>query len=234
MSRGGQMFIERYGTLRVGETEEELRQRMAAIEAIHASLDDGTATYADFERLSVLRGAPDEDDEFVDFPEPRQRRTPSRPAVRYVYFLRSLTEPPTVKIGLANDVLKRLSQHRHDLDFDVEFLGAMRWENTYPKAAIELKAVSPAGWSQGAAGTAWFAEHLIHQLFANERVQKRVRSPWGVRPEWFVPSPRLMKFIATHAVGHDALEGSRLHTLDNEWRLPDYLLPIGRKQPRVR
>lgn len=60
MSASKEQFIDRYGGFLFGESQEQLKQRMARIDAIHAKVKAGQASAHDIEEQAELRGQDDE------------------------------------------------------------------------------------------------------------------------------------------------------------------------------
>ena len=60
MSASKEKFISHYGGFRFGESQEQLKQRMARIDAIHAKVKAGQVKASDIEELAELRGEDDE------------------------------------------------------------------------------------------------------------------------------------------------------------------------------
>ena len=131
MSRSGNGFVEHYGGFRVGETAEALRARVSRIDEIHRLLAVGAPSEQLFEELASLVGDPAIDMAASwDFPEQlpgdagTMRRRPTRPLIRYIYFLQRVSEPADIKIGVADDLANRFRQHRREFG-ELRPLGAM-------------------------------------------------------------------------------------------------------------
>ncbi len=238
----------------MGESPAELYARVERIDEIHRLLNTDEASAGLVEELVSRVGDPaadtekmqDVEDSSPDSFRPRWQR--SQPSVRFIYFLQKLVEPADIKIGVADDLVRRFGEHRKRFG-ELAELGVMRWRNDCAddNGHFEGKGVLPEfSPGRGRGGTALIAEKLIHNLFHRERRDKRRNQPFGSRHEWFRASRRLRGFIAQHAVKVSDVGSARLHELDwspanvtysNEagsrtiayidFRLPSYLVGEG-------
>jgi hypothetical protein len=141
------------------------------------------------------------------------RRVPTRPDVRFVYFLQQSAPPGLIKIGVANNVARRKADLERELGSPLVVMGVMRWRNRYPGDNGEFEGQGYLPWWSGRGGTALFAEKLLHQKFSRQRLDRRESQPWGARYEWFRPQPPMLKFINAHAVPLAAAEAAPVHEL---------------------